>query len=479
MKKDKGAIIGIAVFALLLAVLVFKPDLPLPLMRPRAPEWARPQVQRDLGQILHDTLRVLVMQDPFSYDELSPDPGGLEWRILQRFARAQKIPIQAIPVTHPDTMLLMLQRGQGDVMAGQFCPQGPTAPYVAFTLPYRTVAPIRAALYQDALVRSTINSRRQEGVTDTLIISRWSSFRGLAAPFDERAGEVVLVQDSAAPMEILYRVALGTCRAAVLSDAQGSYEARKLPHVDLSTQIGPEIPLAFAVRSNSRKLLRALNEHLLEKKEKTAIRSLIAGYGTGLMGKVRMRSLPKLDLSPDSISPFDSLFQLHADSSVHDWRLLAALAYKESRFDTSAVSGNGAGGLMQIMPGTANALGVDSASGVSGHIKGARDYLAYLDEFWRASVPNAEQRLKFVIGSYNAGPGHIKDAQRLAQIFGLDPTKWDGHVERTVLLLEVPRFHEMQEVRHGYCRGTETFWHVRDVISAFKQFKQRPPSIRK
>ncbi len=192
-----------------------------------------------------------------------------------------------------------------------------------------------------------------------------------------------------------------------------------------------------------------------------------------------MRSLPKLDLSPDSISPFDSLFQMHADNSVHDWRLLAALAYKESRFDTAAVSGAGAEGLMQIMPGTASELGVDSAGGVSGHIKGARDYLAYLDQFWRASVPNAEQRLKFVIGSYNAGPGHIKDAQRLAQLFGLDPSKWDGNVERTVLLLAVPRFHEMQEVRHGYCRGTETFWHVRDVISAFKQFKQRPPSMPK
>jgi membrane-bound lytic murein transglycosylase F len=217
---------------------------------------------------------------------------------------------------------------------------------------------------------------------------------------------------------------------------------------------------------------------MLLKKEKSAIRSLVAGYSNGVIGKGQMRSLPKMDLSPDSISPFDSLFQLHADNSVHDWRLLAALAYKESRFDTAAVSGAGAEGLMQIMPGTASELGVDSAGGVSDHIKGARDYLAYLDQFWSASVPSAEQRLKFVIGSYNAGPGHIKDAQRLAQLYGLDPSKWDGSVERTVLLLAVPRFHQMQEVRHGYCRGTETFWHVRDVISAFKQFKQRPPSMR-
>jgi membrane-bound lytic murein transglycosylase F len=478
VRNDKGAIIGSAVFTLLLAAVVFRPDSPLPIMRARAPEWTRPQVARDLGHIQRDTLRVLVLQDALSFDEVSGDAGGLEWRIIRRFAKARKLPLVAIPVADPDTMLLMLQRGQGDIMAGQFCPQGPFAPYVAFTLPYRTVAPIRAALYQDALVRRTIRSRRKEGGPDTLVISRWSSFRGLPAAFDERAGEVVLVPDSAPPMELLYRVALGTCRAAVLSDAQGSYEARRLPHMDLGTHIGPAIPLAFAVRGNSRKLLRALNEHMLVPKEKSAIRSLVASYGNGVVGKGKMRSLPQLDLAPDSISPFDSLFQMHADNSVHDWRLLAALAYKESRFDTAAVSGAGAEGLMQIMPGTASELGVDSAGGVSGHIRGARDYLAYLDEFWRASVPNAEQRLKFVIGSYNAGPGHIKDAQRLAQLFGLDPAKWDGSVERAVLLLAVPRFHEMQEVRHGYCRGTETFWHVRDVISAFKQFKRRPDTAR-
>ena len=51
------------------------------------------------------------------------------------------------------------------------------------------------------------------------------------------------------------------------------------------------------------------------------------------------------------ISPFDSVFRLYADS-VCDWKMLAAIAYVESKFDTTARSHRGAQGLMQIMPAT-------------------------------------------------------------------------------------------------------------------------------
>ena len=51
------------------------------------------------------------------------------------------------------------------------------------------------------------------------------------------------------------------------------------------------------------------------------------------------------------LSPYDSLFRECADS-LYDWKLLAAIAYVESKFDTTSVSHRGAVGLMQIMPST-------------------------------------------------------------------------------------------------------------------------------
>ena len=128
---------------------------------------------------------------------------------------------------------------------------------------------------------------------------------------------------------------------------------------------------------------------------------------------------------------------------------------------------------MQIMPATAEALGIDTADGIGGHIGGATKYLDKLDAMWRASVPNKDQRLKFVLASYNAGPGHIKDAQRLAELHGLATNRWDGSVERALLLLEKPRWFSRPEVKNGYCRAHETFWYVRDVVSAFGQYRRK------
>src|SRR5438105_15399845 len=44
-----------------------------------------------------------------------------------------------------------------------------------------------------------------------------------------------------------------------------------------------------------------------------------------------------------------------------DPNLIAAMAFRESRFETAAVSSRGAQGIMQLMPRTARALGVNDS----------------------------------------------------------------------------------------------------------------------
>jgi len=81
-----------------------------------------------------------------------------------------------------------------------------------------------------------------------------------------------------------------------------------------------------------------------------------------------------------------------------DLGLLEAVAWQESRGRMDAISPKGARGVMQLMPGTAAALGV-SADDLAGNIRGGALYLRrQLDRF--GSVPLA-------LAAYNAGPGAV------------------------------------------------------------------------
>ena len=84
--------------------------------------------------------------------------------------------------------------------------------------------------------------------------------------------------------------------------------------------------------------------------------------------------------------------------------LVEAVVRTESGFDAMAVSPKGAGGLMQLMPRTASALGVLDRFDPRENIRGGVRHLRYLLERYHGSVTLA-------VAAYNAGEGAV-DAYR-------------------------------------------------------------------
>ncbi len=96
----------------------------------------------------------------------------------------------------------------------------------------------------------------------------------------------------------------------------------------------------------------------------------------------------------------DEVAAAAADFGI-DVALLRAVIHAESAFNPMALSNKGAQGLMQLMPGTANDLGVTDAFDVGQNIRGGARYLSQLMQTFKGDAHLAT-------AAYNAGPGAVQ-----------------------------------------------------------------------
>lgn len=173
------------------------------------------------------------------------------------------------------------------------------------------------------------------------------------------------------------------------------------------------------------------------------------------------------------ISPFDSLFRFYADS-VCDWKMLAAIAYVESKFDTAARSHRGAQGLMQIMPATymhtLAKMGVPDtmAQNVELDIRVAVRYMDELSKLF--SFINDNERINYILGSYNGGSNHIFDAMRIARKNGVNRYNWNS-LTPVLTSLSDPEVYNDSVCQYGQFDATETLQYVRKVKRRYNEYR--------
>ncbi len=97
----------------------------------------------------------------------------------------------------------------------------------------------------------------------------------------------------------------------------------------------------------------------------------------------------------------DNLIEKYSNKNGLDKDFVSALVKQESGFNPNATSHCGAMGLMQLMPSTAQGLGVSNAYDIEQNIAGGTKYLkSMIDRF------NGDEKL--ALAAYNAGPNAVK-----------------------------------------------------------------------
>jgi hypothetical protein len=127
-------------------------------------------------------------------------------------------------------------------------------------------------------------------------------------------------------------------------------------------------------------------------------KSWSAKSGSTKSGSAKFGSTPALNQVVDTAS---AAYHLDPD-------LVNSVIHAESGFNSRAVSPKGARGLMQLMPGTANQLGVNDAFDPQANVTGGSRYLRELLERYNFDLVKA-------LAAYNAGP------QRVEQYRGVPP----------------------------------------------------------
>jgi soluble lytic murein transglycosylase-like protein len=108
-------------------------------------------------------------------------------------------------------------------------------------------------------------------------------------------------------------------------------------------------------------------------------------------------------LAPAPVAPeqIDALVKQNADTWQVDPSLVKAIIANESGFNANATSPVGAQGLMQLMPATAQGVGVKDSYDPAQNVAGGTRYLKGLLDRFHGDV-------KLAVAAYNAGPGAVE-----------------------------------------------------------------------
>ncbi|MEO9872840.1 MltF family protein [Ekhidna sp.] len=291
---------------------------------------------------------------------------------------------------------------------------------------------------------------------------------------DEIGGDILIVAgDSNVETEqLIKRVAEGTIDYTVAEEDVALVNSTYYSNIDIKTPVSFPTQIAWGVRKNSSQLLASLNEWIIKMRKTTDYYVIYDKYFKSSKSALR-RSRSKYSSigGSEAISPYDSLIKNAANELEWDWLLLAAQVFRESKFDANAESWAGAIGLLQVMPRTGREYGVLSLYDPEDNIYAGMKHLLWLQRQWEKVIEDEDERLKFVLASYNVGLGHLQDAIRLTEKYGGNTKKWDD-VSEFLLKKSQSKFFNDPVVEFGYCRGSEPIDYVSKILDVYQNYKE-------
>jgi len=444
-----------------------------------------PQVEVDLPQILQrDTLVALVSYNSNSFYIYKGQTKGFEYELLKLLAQHLDVELKVQVVRDLNTIFDRLNLGDGDLVAHNLASTKERRQLVSFTDYYTNVPQVLVQRVPKNWRKMKLHEIDQSMLRYPIeLIGKQIHVRGGSAYFsrlqslsEEIGGDIDIVEvaGNTSTDELIAMVSAGEIDYTVADQNIARINQAYYSNIHIKMPVSLPQPGAWAVRKNSPELLNEINLWLKGLRRTPTFNVLFNRYYRNKRYFRQRSNSDYFSITGAKISGFDDLIQRYAERLGWDWRLLAAQVFRESQFNPRAQSWMGATGLMQLMPETAEQYGAKDAMDPEQNIAAGVKYLKWLDGFWDA-IPDSSDRLKFILASYNAGQGHLLDAQRLAKKYGKDPLVWDDNVAFYLLKKSQEEYYNDEVVNFGYVRGTEPIEYVSEILRIFENYKQLVP----
>ncbi|MBX2964217.1 MAG: transporter substrate-binding domain-containing protein [Cyclobacteriaceae bacterium] len=440
-----------------------------------------PIVSIDLDEIRErGYINALVDNNSFSYFIYKGRSMGYEYELLKLLAKHLQVDLRIRVTSGIERAIDQLNSGEGDILAFPLTVTKERTKKVSFTNPqfdsYQVLVQRKPENWRQQTndqVKAQLVRKPSQLIGKEVYVLPGSSFeQRLIHLSEEVGGEIVLKYDSinAETENLIRAVAMGDINYTVTDNIIARVNATYYTNLDVETIISLPQTIAWAVRKNSPELESAINEWLAKVKKEPTFMVIYNRYFNSPRTTIVRLTSDYSSLAGNKISPYDELIKEGANELGWDWRLLAAIIYQESRFNPEGESWAGAKGLMQLMPETAKRFGVTDPDNPRQSLRGGIKFLKHLDKYWSKEIDDPDERLKFILASYNAGMTHIIDARKLAEKYDDDYTRWDV-VESYLLRKSDPRYYRDPVVIAGYCKCEEPVHYIKSILTRYEEYK--------
>lgn len=427
----------------------------------------------DLPQMKDSGVLVaLTLNSSISYFDYRGEPMGFQYELAKQFAESLGLKLEIRTARNTRELVKLLNQREGD--------------FIAYPLPVTKEFKDSVLFCGEDIITHQVlvqrNGNKKEkaltNVTELIgkdVYAKPGKYLDRLTNLNKELGGGInihaVTNDSITTEDLIMQVSNGTIDYAIADNDLARLNKTYYSNLNISLTVSFDQRASWAVRKTSPLLSEAANQWHKENETSPAYKASTKKY---FETSKRLPHGPILSLKDGKISHFDHLFKKYASEIGWDWRVIASLAYTESNFDSTAVSWVGARGLMQLMPSTARAMGVPEGkdSDPEESVKAASKYLSLLSRsFSKVTDPN--ERIKFILGAYNAGLGHIFDAMALAEKYGKNKYVWDDNVDIYILLKSNEEYFNDPVCKNGYFRGRETYNFVKDILGRAEMYKQK------